>query len=88
MGGKNATPLIGWHSADPTLKPWLEAEVERRGMHTMRELLDEMAAEYRERVDELAPFRDASEAGTVNAEMRAGLRGALTTQATEAGEKS
>lgn len=51
MTGKNATPLIGWHSTDPTLKPWLEAEVERRGMETMRELLDEMAAEYRERVE-------------------------------------
>ena len=23
MVGKNATPLIGWHSADPTLKPWI-----------------------------------------------------------------
>lgn len=51
MTGKNATPLIGWHSADPTLKPWLEAEFKRRGMETMRELLDEMAAEYRERVE-------------------------------------
>ena len=55
MTGKNSTPLIGWHSSDSTLKPWLEAEVERRGMSTMRELLDEMAAEYRERVDSLPP---------------------------------
>ena len=47
MTGKNATPLIGWHSADPTLKPWLEAEFKRRGMDSMRQLLDEMAAEYR-----------------------------------------
>lgn len=54
MTGKNATPLIGWHSADETLKPWLEAEFRRRGMRTMRELLDEMAAEYRERVEFLA----------------------------------
>lgn len=49
MPGQNATPLIGWHSADPTLKPWLEAEWQRRGMGSMRELLDEMAAEYRAR---------------------------------------
>jgi hypothetical protein len=49
--GVHRTPGISWHSADPTLKPWLEAEFKRRGMETMRELLDEMAAEYRERVE-------------------------------------
>jgi hypothetical protein len=46
MTGKNATPLIGWHSADPTLKPWLMAEAGRRGI-TVRELLDEALATYR-----------------------------------------
>jgi len=44
--GRNKTPLIGWHSADPSLKPWIEAESERRGI-TIRELLDEALAEYR-----------------------------------------
>jgi hypothetical protein len=47
MTGKNATPLIGWHSADPTLKPWIVAEAERRGI-TVRELLDEVLAAYRD----------------------------------------
>ena len=46
MTGRNATPLIGWHSADPTLKPWIAAEAERRGI-TVRELLDEALAAYR-----------------------------------------
>jgi hypothetical protein len=46
MVGKNATPLIGWHSADPTMKPWIEQEAQRRGI-TRRELLDEALAEYR-----------------------------------------
>lgn len=48
MTGKNATPLIGWHSVDPSLKPWVLEEVERRGI-TVRELLDEALAEYRAR---------------------------------------
>ena len=51
MVGKNATPLIGWHSADPTLKPWLEVERERRGMESLRELLDEALSEYRAKHD-------------------------------------
>jgi len=50
MTGKNATPLIGWHSADPDLKPRLAAEAARRGI-TLRELLDEMAAAYLARCD-------------------------------------
>jgi hypothetical protein len=51
MTGKNATPLIGWHSADPTLKPWIKSEAEKRGI-TVRELLDEALAEYREHAPE------------------------------------
>jgi hypothetical protein len=46
MTGKNKTPLIGWHSADPTLKPWIKAEAERRGQ-TVREFLDEVLAYIR-----------------------------------------
>ena len=46
MTGKNKTPLIGWHSADPTLKPWVEAEAQRRGVPA-REILDEALSEYR-----------------------------------------
>ena len=48
MPGQNRTPLIGWHSADPTLKPWVTAEAARRDI-TERELLDEALAEYRAR---------------------------------------
>ena len=50
MTGKNATPLIGWHSADPDLKPWVKAEAARREI-TERELLDEALSEYRDRVE-------------------------------------
>lgn len=46
MPGKNKTPLIGWHSVDPTLKPWVEAEAERRGI-TLREFLDAVLAGVR-----------------------------------------
>jgi hypothetical protein len=49
MTGKNATPLIGWHSTDPTLKPWIQAEAASRGI-TVRELLDQVLAEYRDRL--------------------------------------
>ena len=49
MSGQNATPLIGWHSADPTLKPWVQDEAQRRGL-TIRELLDEVLAAYRETI--------------------------------------
>lgn len=47
MPGKNATKLIGWHSADPGLKAWIDAEAARRGI-TRRELLDEALAAYQE----------------------------------------
>lgn len=43
---RNKTPLIGWHSADPTLKPFVDAEAARRGI-TVRELLDEALRDYR-----------------------------------------
>lgn len=50
MANRHKNPLIGWNSADPTLKPWVEAEAARRGI-TRRELLDEALAEYRERAE-------------------------------------
>jgi hypothetical protein len=59
MTGKNATPLIGWHSTDPTAKPWVKAEASRRGI-TERELLDEALAEYRARREQ-SPAEDAKE---------------------------
>jgi len=46
MTGKNKTPLIGWHYADPTLKPWVDAEASRRGVPA-RVVLDEALSEYR-----------------------------------------
>jgi hypothetical protein len=59
MAGLNKTPLIGWHSADPTLKPWVEAEAKRRGM-TLRELLDEALSAYRRQAT-LCPQRGERE---------------------------
>ena len=46
MTGKNKTPLIGWHSADPDLKPWIEAEADRREV-TASAVLDEALRWYR-----------------------------------------
>jgi len=66
MPNQHKTPGISWHSADPDLKPRIEAEAERRGI-TQRELLDEMAAEYFEKVD------FARHVGTANREITAGL---------------
>lgn len=81
MANRHKNPLIGWNSADPTLKPWLEAEAARRGI-TRRELLDEALAGYRERrgremsdfddmtAAELAEFlRDAGGCSTVHLAM-------------------
>jgi hypothetical protein len=48
MPNQHKTPLIGWNPSDPTLKPWIESEASRRGI-TRKEVLDEMAAEYREK---------------------------------------
>ena len=87
MTDKNSTPLIGWHSKDPTLKPWLEAEAGRRGRGTMRELLDEALAQYRERAEHARQV----EARTTNERIRVGLREArtpLTTETTQTGEQS
>ncbi len=50
MPNQHKTSLLGWHPSDPTLKPWIESEASRRGI-TRKDLLDEMAAEYREKHD-------------------------------------
>ena len=52
MTGKNATPLIGWHSSDPDLKPRIGAEAAQRGI-TIRELLDEVLAGWFAQLDEV-----------------------------------
>jgi hypothetical protein len=44
---RNKTPLIGWHSEDPTLKPWIEAQAAREGQ-TVREFLDGVLGAERE----------------------------------------
>jgi hypothetical protein len=59
MPNQHKNPGISWHSDDPTLKPWIKAEADRRGL-TDKALLDEMAAEYRAR-RETAPAEDAKE---------------------------
>jgi hypothetical protein len=48
MPNKHKNPTIVWHSADPTLKPWIEQEAARLGI-TQRQLLDEALAEFRAR---------------------------------------
>lgn len=51
MAGQNKTRLIGWHPADPGLKPWAEAQAKRRGVPLAR-ILDEALARYREQVEQ------------------------------------
>ena len=38
-----------WHSADPTMKAFVLAEADHRGI-TVRELLDEVLSDYRSRM--------------------------------------
>jgi len=51
MPGQNKTPLIGWHSEDPTLKPWIVARAGQAGT-TVREYLDRLLAEHRRKVEQ------------------------------------
>jgi hypothetical protein len=46
MGGPHERPLIGWHSHDATLKPWLDGEAARRQVDKTQ-ILDEALVEYR-----------------------------------------
>ena len=41
---------LSWRSKDPTLRQWIRDEAERRGVD-QKVVLDEMAAEYREKHD-------------------------------------
>ena len=51
MPSQHAQPdLISWRSKDPTLRQWIRDEAERRGVD-QKVVLDEMAAEYREKHD-------------------------------------
>jgi hypothetical protein len=50
MPSQHATPLISWRSKDPTLRQWIRNEADRRGVD-QKVVLDEMAAEYREKYD-------------------------------------
>ena len=72
-GRQERHPPHGWHSADPTLKPWIESEAERREM-TMRELLDEMAAEYRENTERLKAHAHIYEEGGPYSRTWSGVR--------------
>ena len=69
MPNQHKHPGITWHPADGTLKPWIEAEADRRGI-TLKAVLDEMASEYRERIE----HRMTVEARTTNQQIRATLR--------------
>jgi hypothetical protein len=49
--GRNKTKLIGWHSEDPTLKPWITDRASQAGI-TVREYLDRLLAEHRKEVEQ------------------------------------
>jgi hypothetical protein len=75
VNGRDVQRMIVWHSRDPTLKPRIHAEAQRRGI-TVRELLDEMAGEYFEKAEFLAPLRAASEAKAANRAISTALESA------------
>lgn len=49
--GWNRTPLIGWHSEDPTLKRWIDEQAACAGV-TVREYFDRLLAEHRKQVEQ------------------------------------
>jgi hypothetical protein len=57
--GRNRNPLIGFHSQDPTLKPWIEAEAAREGKN-VRQFLDDLLSRERQHREQ---DREAAEAG-------------------------
>lgn len=59
MPNQHKNPGISWHPSDPTLKPWIKAEAERRET-TDKTILDEGMGEYRARREQ-APAEDAKE---------------------------
>ena len=77
MPNQHKHPGITWHSADPDMKPWIEAEAERRGI-TQKALLDEALSGYRERAEHARQV----EARTTNERIRVGLREARRDPAT------
>ena len=81
MPNQHKHPGITWHSADGTLRPWIEDEADRRGI-TRKALLDEALSEYRERAEHARQV----EARTTNERIRVELREARTPLTTETGE--
>jgi hypothetical protein len=51
MPNQHKTPMIGWHSEDPTLKPWIAARAKSAGT-TLREYLDRLLTEHRKQVEQ------------------------------------
>ena len=49
MPSQHKTKVIGWHPEDPTLKEWVKDRAARTGV-TIREYLDGVLAEHREKV--------------------------------------
>ena len=68
MPNQHKTDSVSWHPKDPDLKTRIQAEAELRGI-TQRELLDEMAGEYFEKVDFARPVAVRA----ANREIRTGL---------------
>ena len=89
MGGPHKHNPIPFR---PGIKPgdpdgdrdWLLAYAAETGL-SVSAVISKAVAAYRAKLDYARPLRDARETGDTNAEMRAGLREALTTE-TEATE--
>jgi len=60
--------MIAWKPADPTLKPWIEAEAAERGT-TKNKILDEALFKYRAARE----YDRSVDARTANREITAGL---------------
>lgn len=53
MPNKHKTRLIGWNSADPTLKQWITDRATQAGI-TVREYADRVFAEHRKQAEQQA----------------------------------
>ena len=50
MPNQHKSRLIGWNSADPTLKQWIKDRADRAGV-TVREYLDGVLSEHRRQIE-------------------------------------
>ena len=92
MGGPHKHNPIPFR---PGIKPgdpdgdrdWLNAYAGETGL-SVSAVISRAVAAYRAKLERSRPLRDARETGDANAEMRTGLRGALTTETAQTGEQA